>query len=147
MKRHPISGNYTHKGRENLGNNKRCCFSKIFSEKVRNPNGSVPTREYWMIKDGQASSRSYDLENPPNPPPTHVSKLDRRVEATHRKTENWQLAEGGGWGGTRSRIIRQHESFVLYKSFNTLWCQLFSGGLRIESKADNHPTKSKIKPR
>jgi hypothetical protein len=52
-------------------------------------------------------------------PTTPVSMIDRRH--TGRTEKERQLAGRGlGRGWRRSRIIRPHESQVLYKSFNTL---------------------------
>ncbi len=39
----------------------------------------------------------------------------------------WRERYGGGWGW--SRIIRPQESLVLYKSFNTLWGEVWNGGM------------------
>jgi hypothetical protein len=57
----------------------------------------------------------------PPPPPSHVSKLDRRHKGGLRKRDNLLTGEEGELG--RGQIIRQRENLVLYKSFNTLWLQ------------------------
>ncbi len=63
--------------------------------------------------EGKAFSRSYDLA--PRPPPAHPFPPVNKTEKER------QLADGRGEGGwAKSRIIRLHESLVLFKSFNTL---------------------------
>jgi hypothetical protein len=73
-----------------------------------------------MILEEQAFSPSNDLAPPPPPNPSPVSKLDRRQTGRLRKRDNFMTGEWG-MGRGRNQIIRQPESLVLCKSFNTLW--------------------------
>jgi hypothetical protein len=50
------------------------------------------------------------------PPPSLVSKLDRRHTGRLRKKDNLLTGERG-----RSQIIRRGERLVLYNILNTLW--------------------------
>jgi hypothetical protein len=69
--------------------------------------------------EDQAFSQSFDVSLPrPDPPPFPVRKLDRRPTGRLRTKDN--LLTRQGEGGGRTQIIRQRESLVLYKSFNTL---------------------------
>jgi hypothetical protein len=71
----------------------------------------------WFI-EGQAFSPSADLAHPPSPPPSHVSKLDRRQTKRLRKRDKLLTGEveEGGWG---ARGLLQ-ESLALYESFSSL---------------------------
>ncbi len=66
---------------------------------------------------------------PPPLLPTIVSKLDRRHIERLRKTDNlptvWVEIVWRGW--RRSEIIRQRESLIFYKTFNTFWFWTFVG--------------------
>ncbi len=67
-------------------------------------------------------SRSYDSAPRPPPPPSLVSKLDRRHTRRQRMRDNFLTGEGGGEVGLGwSRSIWPQESLVLYKSLKTLW--------------------------
>jgi len=50
---------------------------------------------------------------------SYRSKLYRRHTGRRRKRDNLRTGEGGGVGDCE--IIRQQDSLVLHKSFNTLW--------------------------
>jgi hypothetical protein len=50
------------------------------------------------------------------PPPSPVTKLDRRHTGRLRKKDNLLTGERGG-----SQIIRRGERLVLYNILNTLW--------------------------
>ncbi len=63
-------------------------------------------------------SRQVSYDSAPHPPPSPVSKLDRRHTGLLRKRGS--LLTGGRWWAW-SRIIRPQESQVLYKSLNPLW--------------------------
>ncbi len=74
----------------------------------------------WFI-EGQSLLKSSQsaLHSPPLSPVISTSDTQ---EDWVRETTGWRTGEGGrGWA--RSRIIRPEKSLVLYKSFNTLWCQ------------------------
>jgi hypothetical protein len=75
-------------------------------------------------------------------PPSPVSKLDRRHTGRLRKRGN--LLRGGGVGEW-SQIIRQRESRVLYKSFNTLWVGRIEGGNSGVQLGDNSRRQCGIK--
>ncbi len=75
-------------------------------------------REDWMITRTRLSRRRRILAPPPPHAPTFspVRKLDRRLTGGLRKRDNLHTERGRG----RSQILRQRESLVLYKSFNTV---------------------------
>ncbi len=82
-------------------------------------------REYWMIYRGQASSRSYDLaphQSLSPPLPSVISTGDTQVDWEREATAHGR----GGRGWAMSRIIRPQEILALYKSLNTLRCQVYS---------------------
>ncbi len=85
---------------------------------------SYRVREYWMIHRGPGflviRHRMIWLL-PLSPPPSPVSKLDRRRTGTLRKRGNLLTREGGGGGGGGQRGARK----VLHKLFISL-CTLCS---------------------
>ncbi len=95
-------------------NSTTACRSILLCQSITE---SEPEGFEWFI-DGQAFSPSYDLAHPPSPPTSPVRKLERRHTGKRWKRDNLLTGEGGG------QIIRQRESLVLSKSFNTLWSVL-----------------------
>jgi hypothetical protein len=73
------------------------------------------------------------------PPPSPVSKLDRRHTGRLRKRDNLLLREGWrGWG--RSQTTRLRESLILHKSFN-IWYQATARDMERGSPLTNSPEK------
>jgi hypothetical protein len=77
--------------------------------RVREWGDPVPTKDrHWYAV--------YSVIWPLLPPPSPVSKLDRRHTGRLRKKDNLLTGERG-----RSQIIRRGERLVLYNILNTLW--------------------------
>ncbi len=66
--------------------------------------------------EGQAFSRSYDLDLAPRPPPSPLPSVSS-IGDTHKTEKEWQLTDGRG---ARSRIRRPQEGLILYKPVSTL---------------------------
>jgi hypothetical protein len=85
------------------------------------------SREYWWCTEDQAFSPSFAMAPPPpRPPPSLVSKLDRRHTRSLTKRQLADVIGGGGGRGAKSQIIRRWESLVLYKSLSTFWLRVFN---------------------
>ncbi len=82
---------------------------------------TVILRDYWMVNRRLVflSVVWFSSSLPPPPPPHLYLFLSLPEWSPAELTDGW-----GGRGWERSQIIRQRESLVLCKSFNTLW--LFS---------------------
>ncbi len=75
----------------------------------------------WFIKN-HANSPSYDLAPPPTPSPPPMS-----VSSTRRNTkEDCRRRDRGGGGGMGRSQIKRWRSLGFYKSFNILWCRVFT---------------------
>ncbi len=70
-----------------------------------------------LFIEGQAFSQSYDSAPCPSPPPSYVSKLDRRYTGRLRKRDNMQSGEmgRGGWASERLVVLAIVSSGALRK--------------------------------
>ncbi len=78
-----------------------------------------------MINKDQAVSPSYCMATPPPPLPSASYSVSLAQSSLGRRSI-LLTGEGRGGGCGRSQIIRRRESLVLYNSFNTLWCKVFT---------------------
>ncbi len=82
--------------------------------------GGELSREYWMVYRGPGFLAVIWVGSSPTPPPSPVSKLERRRTGRLRKRAKLPTEEGGKRAGEEPNRRRPRESLVLYKSVNTL---------------------------
>jgi hypothetical protein len=93
---------------------------KIYKDLCRRVHPPIPESIECFIED-QEFSPLYNLALPTTPPPSTVSKVNRRHTGRLTKRDNLLTGVGGGGGGGRSQVTPPQERLVLYKSLYTLW--------------------------
>ncbi len=84
---------------------------------------SCTRKDCWMNYGGPCFLTVVWFGSPP--PPTPVSKLDRRYTGSLRKKDDLPTW-GKGMGVRRSQTIRRRENLVLCTKLNTIWLYIFA---------------------